>query len=68
MPKKKRPIARQLAWQQKQIEAGNCRNCGQPREHYAVYCDECVKKKHASKWKPGRRGRPPKWAKEDENA
>lgn len=74
MPQKQRPpISPQLAWQQKQVAAGNCRICGQPRNLYAVECDDCHekaakrrrKKSKHKPWKKGGRGRPPKGAEGD---
>jgi predicted ATP-dependent serine protease len=33
--------SRQAAWQAKQRAAGNCRQCGKPRNKYTTRCDDC---------------------------
>lgn len=57
----------QRTWEREQIAHGNCRNCGAPRERYAIECDACAEKRRARQrqpggqpWQPGMRGRPTK--------
>ncbi len=34
--------SRQSAYQSRNLAAGLCRQCGQPREHYRGLCDPCA--------------------------
>ena len=61
-------IDRRTKWQQKQIAAGNCRQCGQRRDGpYTTTCKKCAKRSRehnrlwfgGEPWKPGGKGRPP---------
>lgn len=38
------PVSRQRRYQLRQIAAGNCSQCGQPRTGNAYYCDPCRRK------------------------
>jgi hypothetical protein len=42
----------------RRVLAGFCRNCGKPRNHYKVYCDDCsVRTREASRLRTGCRPR-----------
>lgn len=59
--------SRQYEWQLEQDALGNCRNCGKPRKHYAMFCDACTLKRRVAlhkkydiqPWRPGSPGRKP---------
>lgn len=42
-PSSRRSVSRQRRYQLRQIAAGNCPRCGQPRGAYAL-CDQCQEK------------------------
>ncbi len=60
--------SRQAAYQRRNLAAGRCRQCGQPREHYPYRCDACVlldraaqrRRRGHAEHREGGRGRPPK--------
>jgi hypothetical protein len=62
------PECRKRRWSEKQVTAGRCRACGQPRQRYRSYCDECVAdrreqdrfRRGCRPWRRGAPGRPPK--------
>ena len=63
----KEKVSRQREWSRRQVEAGKCGLCGEPREHYEQVCDSCASKartrmrgkKNFAPWRPGGKGRPP---------
>lgn len=63
-------VSRQRLWQRKQIEEGNCSQCGKPRGSNHHYCDDCArtyqKRSGFIPWKSGGRGRVP-FGRESEN-
>jgi hypothetical protein len=58
-------------WKARRVAAGLCIECGKPRYHAAVRCNDCAARarirmrirKGCQPWQPGKRGRPPKGAK-----
>ena len=61
-------VSRQLVYQQRRLEEGACRQCGQDRDDDTVMCDRCLvlnrermrERTGSQPWRPGGPGRPPK--------
>jgi hypothetical protein len=59
---------KQAAYRRRNVEAGKCARCGQPRQHYKYHCNACQAKKSGDaaerqnyqSWQPGSRGQAPK--------
>ena len=47
---KRRGVSRQYVWQQRQAAKGNCRRCGQKREQYPYFCDDCQELERNEEW------------------